>query len=158
MNLNQSIPIQKKNTSKHEETKKIEKNVKKEKEKIIKNVTKENCVKIPQKTETKKISNLENKQKRIIKSQNSQRFEPDLYERLENRVAKPVITHDKNLLEDLENQEMIFLRNNLMPHELEYTNPQIKNYYKPQVIALKEKKNEQTYKKEQISKQYIENG
>ena len=46
-------------------------------------------------------------------------------------------------MDDLENQETCFLKNNCMPLELEFSNPQIKNFYKPQVKVLQEKKNKE---------------
>ena len=156
--FNQTItnqPAPQKNILKKYVMKKNE-DIKKNEQNLVKK--KEISVKIPQKSVISNSMDLKKK----VKKQNSQTIEPDLYERLEVCIPKPIISHDKNLLDDIENQEMIFLKNNFMPHELEYTNPQIKNYYKPQMKILQDKvlkeKNDQNYKIEQISKSNNENG
>lgn len=130
------------NPNRMQETKKTQPKKEKKIEKIsIIEKPSSNTYRIPPKTEKNQSRNPQNKPLTTFNGQNSQKIdcEVDIYERLKKNVPNVMITNDKSLLDDIENQEVCFLKNNCMPLELEYTNPQIKNFYKPQVKVLQVK-------------------
>ena len=125
------------------ESKKHQIQIKKEKEAPKKRVT-PNTSRIVTKSETNYFKP-HDKKPLMIKKQSSQKCEPqefDFFERVKESIPNSMIKKE-TIMDDLENQEICFLKNNCMPLELEFTNQQIKNFYKPQGKVLMEKKNKE---------------
>lgn len=121
--------------------------VKKEKEAKIIPQKKQtpNSSRVVTKSETNYLKKAE-KKPLMIKKSISQKCDPpefDFFDRIKETIPNSMIKNERGLLDDIENQETCFLKNNCMPLELEFSNPQIKNFYKPQVKVLQEKKNKE---------------
>ena len=106
-----------------------------------------NTSRVVTKSETNYLKKAE-KKPLMIKKSISQKCDPpefDFFERVKESIPNSMLKNqnERGLMDDLENQETCFLKNNCMPLELEFSNPQIKNFYKPQVKVLQEKKNKE---------------
>ena len=104
-----------------------------------------NTSRVVTKSETNYLKKAEKKPLMIKKSiwQKCEPPELDFFERVKEGFPNSMLKNERDLMNDLENQETCFLKNNCMPLELEFSNPQIKNFYKPQVKVLQEKKNKE---------------